>query len=151
MNDSSLPFDDSPRPFSKGHDPVKRGRGRPRGPAKVGPFSATRVLAELDGRTLAGRVLRQTRRDLIAHCGGNPTAPERLLIEAAAVKATRLYLLSYKTLDGGEIDLDNDHSMTLAWLNSMRQDLRELGMERRIRDVTPSLSEILKAHAEEDK
>jgi hypothetical protein len=133
---------------------VKRKR-RPKGSIKQdrlpGPFSDTRKLATLDGRTLAGRVLNQTRADMFEHLGGCPTAPERLLIEAVAVKATRLFLMSYKTLEGGEINLDNDHHMTLAWLNSMRQDLTTLGLQKRIRDVTPSLADILKQHAEEDE
>ena len=57
--------------------------------------------------------------------------------------------MSSKTIGDGLIDLDNDHHMTLAWLNSMRADLMALGLQRRIKDVTPSLSDFIKQHAEE--
>jgi len=109
---------------------------------KPGPFSRDRSLSTLDKRTKAGRVLRTTIGDLTAHLGGEPTAAEALLIQSAALKATRLFLLSEKLLAGGEIGEDGDHH-ALAWLNSMRQDLTALGLARRVRDVTPSLSEYL--------
>jgi hypothetical protein len=130
-----------------------RGKSRVAGKAKteknrnpVGPFSRDRSLTTLDKRTKAGRVLRQTRIDLADHVGGNPTAAERLIIESAAVKATRLFLLSEKLLAGGDISSESDHH-ALAWLNSLRLDLSALGLERRIKDVSPSISDILRDHA----
>jgi hypothetical protein len=105
---------------------------------KIGPFSRDRSLSTLDKRTKAGRVLRSTLSDLTAHVGGDPSAAEALLIQSAALKATRLFLLSEKLVGGGEIGEDGDHHC-LAWLNSMRQDLTALGLARRVRDVTPSL------------
>lgn len=90
-------------------------------------------------------MLRTTLSDLTAHCGGAPSAAERLLIQSAAIKATRLYLLSEKLLGGGEIGEDGDHH-ALAWLNSMRQDLTAIGLERRVRDVTPTIAEIAARH-----
>jgi hypothetical protein len=122
--------------------------GRPKGGknrAPVGPFSRDRSLTTLDKRTKAGRVLRQTRLDLADHVGGAPTAAERLIIESAAVKATRLYLLSEKLLNGGDISSESDHH-ALAWLNSLRLDLSALGLEKRIKDVTPTLATILAQH-----
>ena len=87
--------------------------------------------------------MRTTIADLSAHVGGAPTAAERLLIQSAAIKATRLFLLSEKILAGGEIGgVDGDHH-ALAWLNSLRQDLTALGLESRLRDVTPSLKDII--------
>ena len=69
----------------------------------VGPFSGDRSLATFDKRTKAGRVLRQTRVDLVEHVSGHPSAAERLIIDSAALKATQLYLLSEKLLAGGDI------------------------------------------------
>ncbi len=123
--------------------------GRPKGSknrAPVGPFSKDRKLTSLDSRTRAGRVLRQTRLDLTQHVGGHPTAAEALIIQSAAVKATRLFLLSDKLLSGGEIGESTDHNL-LAWLNSMRLDLAALGLERRVKDITPTLSDVLRDHA----
>ena len=49
---------------------------------------------------------------------------------------------------GGEIGgVDGDHH-ALAWLNSLRQDLTALGLESRLRDVTPSLKDIIAEHRE---
>jgi hypothetical protein len=93
--------------------------------------------------------LRQTRLDLADHVGGNPTAAERLIIESAAVKATRLFLLSEKLLNGGDISSESDHH-ALAWLNSLRLDLSALGLEKRIKDVTPSLADIVAGHRDSE-
>lgn len=116
----------------------------------VGPFSRDRSLTTLDKRTKAGRVLRQTRADLAHHVGGDPSAAERLIIESAAVKATRLFLLSEKLLGGGDIS-DGSDNHALAWLNSLRLDLAALGLERRVRDVTPSLQDLIERHHREPK
>lgn len=114
----------------------------------VGPFARDRSLTTLDKRTKAGRVLRQTIADLTGHVGGDPSAAEALLIQSAGVKATRLYLLSEKLLNGGEIGADSDHH-ALAWLNSLRLDLQALGLEKRCKDVTPSIADIARRiHAE---
>lgn len=117
----------------------------PKNRKAVGPFSKDRALSTIDRRTKAGRVLRQTLSDLRAHCGGDPSAAEALLIQSAALKATRLFLICEKLLAGGEIGADGDHH-ALSWLNSMRQDLTALGLARRVRDVTPSLSKIIAEH-----
>ena len=114
----------------------------------VGPFSRDRSLASLDKRTKAGRVMRQTLADLREHVGGNPTAAEGLIIQSAALKATRLYLLSAKLLEAEDAAIPEGDNHALAWLNSMRLDLQALGLAKRIRDVTPSLAEIVARHRE---
>ena len=114
---------------------------------KLGPFSRDRSLSTLDRRTNAGRVLRATITDLTEHLGGDPSAAERLLVQSAAIKAYRLFLLSEKLLAGGEIGADGDHHC-LAWLNSMRQDLTALGLARRVRDVTPNLADYIASNNE---
>jgi hypothetical protein len=123
--------------------------GRPKGSKHkplIGAFSTDRRLTSLDSRTKAGRILRQTCRDLTAQLGGDPSPAETLLIQSAAIKAVRLYLLSEKLLADGAIGSD-EHA--LAYLNSMRLDLVALGLKRRAKDVTPSLAEILASHSAE--
>lgn len=110
----------------------------------VGPFSRDRVLAGMDKRTRTGRIYRTIIADLIDHVGGNPSAAERLIIQSAALKATRLSLLSEKMLSG----IDNPESMdqhSLGWANSLRLDLGVLGLDKRIKDVTPKLKDIIAA------
>ncbi len=113
----------------------------------VGPFSKDRRIVEatLDRRSKVGRLFRTTVNDLSAQIGGDPSPAQALLIQAAALKAARLYLLSEKLLNGGDLSEGSDHS-ALAWLNSMRLDLSALGLERRIRDSGPSLQDIIRQH-----
>lgn len=67
--------------------------------------------------------------ELMAHIG-DASAPQRLLVQSAALKATRLMLLSQQLLDGQPPGDGSDHH-ALAWLNSMRLDLQALGLERK--------------------
>lgn len=108
-------------------------------------MSRDRNLATVDRRTKAGRVLRTVEADLVDHVGGHPSAAEMLLIRSASIKATRLSLLSEKLLSGEDLSAHaDDHS--LAWLNSLRLDLSALGLARRVKDVSPSLSDLMATH-----
>jgi hypothetical protein len=111
-----------------------------RKPHQAGPYSRDHVLSMIDKRTRAGRVYRTVIRELINHVGGDPSAAQRLLIESASIKATRLALLTDNLLAG--IEPGEDGHQALAWLNSLRMDLQALGLERRARDVT-SLADYL--------
>jgi hypothetical protein len=108
---------------------------------EVGPFSKHRTISLLDLRSRAGRVLKQTRDDSVAHVGGNPFQTQALIIQAASLKATRLFLLQEKLLDAGETKSE-DH--ILAWANSLRLDCVALGLEPRQKVVGPTLAKILK-------
>jgi hypothetical protein len=67
--------------------------------------------------------------ELVAHLG-DATAPQRLIIQAAALKATRMMLLTDQLLAGVPLSEGSDHH-ALAWLNSMRLDLQAIGLERK--------------------
>ena len=123
-----------------GKPPKLPANGKP-----FGPFARDRSLTTIDRRTKARRVLRQTRADLIDMLGGYPTAAESLLIQAASIKAVRLFLMSEQILSGNNFGEGSD-AHALAYLNSMRQDLTALGLEKRVKDVSPSLAQILAAH-----
>jgi hypothetical protein len=112
---------------------------------KVGPFSRDQALTDVDRRTRAGRVLRSVTVELIEHLG-DATAPQRLLVQAAALKATRLMLLTDQLLDGTPPSEGSDHH-ALAWLNSLRLDLQAIGLERK-GPATLDLREYLKSQAE---
>ena len=116
----------------------------PRASLKVGPFSRDHVLATLDRRSKAGRVYRTIEKDLVAHVGGAPSAVERLLIQSAAVKGTRLALLTEAVLDGRDIGNDGQ---ALAYANSFERTLIVLGLKAHVRDITPSIEDILRDHA----
>jgi hypothetical protein len=134
-------------------EPGGKSRVAPKSKAKhstkpVGPFSKDRRLTTLDARGKVGRLLRQTRLDLTEQVGGDPSPAEALIIQSAALKAARLFLLSEKLIGGDDLAEGSDHH-ALAWLNSMRLDLMALGLGRRIRDITPDLSTILREHSAE--
>lgn len=116
---------------------------RRRRAGSAGPFSRDHSLATIDRRTRAGRVLRNVEADLVQQLGGAPSTAQRLIIQSAALKATRLSLLAEKLLDGDDISEGSDHH-ALAWLNSMRLDLVALGLEAKAKDITPDLRTYMK-------
>jgi hypothetical protein len=101
---------------------------------RAGPFSRDESLLSLDRRTRAGRVMKSVIRELTLHIG-DATAPQRLLIQSAALKSVRLALLSDQLLDGTPPSEGSDHH-ALSWLNSLRLDLVAIGLERK---TMPSL------------
>lgn len=100
----------------------------------------------MDRRTRAGKFWKAVEAELVAHVG-TPTAPQRLLIQSATLKATRLALMSDALLQGEDIHAESSQDKALAWLNSLRHDLQALGLERRTA-LTPTLADYLEAKDE---
>ena len=68
------------------------------------------------------------RAELTAHCGGNPSFPQAMLIERAAVLALRIAQIEAKMLAGEALTLhDNNHA--IAWHNAYRRTLTAIGLE----------------------
>lgn len=118
----------------------------PRPNKEPGQQSRQARFLTLDESTPAGRVLRTVIDDLTDQLGGEPTAAEALLIQAVAIKATRLFLLGKKLLGLGDNEVMKSDDHALAYLNSMRCDLLALGLGRRTKDVTPNLPEFIRRH-----
>jgi hypothetical protein len=112
-----------------------KGRLGKRNKPQIGPFSRDRSIVTVDLRYRAGRILKQVRDDLTQQLGGAPTAAEALMIQAASVKAVRLYMMSDVLLERGDIHSDEK---ALSWANSMRMDLMALGLKARPRVVETS-------------
>jgi hypothetical protein len=70
----------------------------------------------------------------------------RRIVQSAALKATRLSLLTEQLLDGKPLSEGSDHH-ALAWLNSLRLDLQALGLERK-GPASIDLHEYLKTQTE---
>lgn len=111
---------------------------------KPGPFSRDQALVDVDRRTRAGRVMRSVREELLDQIG-DASAAQRILIQAASIKATRLALLQDSLLTGAAPSEGSEHH-ALAWLNSLRLDLQALGLERRA-TKTLDLNAYLKAQS----
>jgi hypothetical protein len=95
---------------------------------EIGPYSGPLTLAKLDGRTREAALMRRVRAELTAHCGGNPSFPQRCLIDRAATLALRIAQIEAKMLTGETLTLhDNNHA--IAWHNAYRRTLAAIGLE----------------------
>jgi hypothetical protein len=95
---------------------------------KLGAYSKEIVLARPDGRTKEARCLQQARKALIAHLGGEAclSAPQRALVERAAMLQLRCAVLDGKILDGTFSEYDA--KTYLAFSNSLTRTLAALGL-----------------------
>ena len=93
----------------------------------IGATSRRNAIRRLDGRTSEARYLKQVRNELFAHIGGNPTAPQKLLVERIAVDMLRLQLLDCE-MSCGTFSA-HDGRVAHALRNSVRLALREIGFE----------------------
>jgi hypothetical protein len=115
----------------------------PEGLAKRRQHKATRpqllTRAQLDGRTSAAKAFDQLVTDIEADLGGRDqlSTIERALIEAFAGAA--LHHLNTQLALGQQIDL----SQYAQVVSAMVRVASRLGLQRRSRDVTPTLSEYL--------
>ncbi len=71
--------------------------------------------------------MRQTRKELVAHVGGQPSATQRVMIERAVQLTLQIALLDAKHCDGGLSE--HDGRAYLAWTNTLTRLMRQLGMQ----------------------
>jgi hypothetical protein len=97
--------------------------------------------AQLDGRTSAAKAFDKMVADIEADLGGRDqlSTIERALIEAFAGAAVILHHLNTQFALGQQIDL-SQHAQAVS---AMVRVASRLGLQRRSRDVTPTLSEYL--------
>jgi hypothetical protein len=95
--------------------------------AKIRTFTNATVLAKMDGRTKEARLVRETRANLIAHLGGNPSATQRQLVERVVQLTLRVAAMDRKFAETGAHTL-HDTNQYLAWSNSLERALRHLGL-----------------------
>jgi hypothetical protein len=107
----------------------------------IGPYSRPSVLARLDGRTREGRLVRDTRAQLVAHLGGNPSVTQAALIERAVQLTLRIAAMDRKfAADGKMTELDT--RTYLAWSGSLSRAVRDIGLKS-VGQKAPSLQEHL--------
>jgi hypothetical protein len=92
---------------------------------RIGPYSRHGAVAKLDGRSREALFLKRRRVELVAHCGGAPTATQQAHIERACWLALRIAQLDEK-LAAGTLT-EHDTRAYLAWTNTHRLIMRELG------------------------
>jgi hypothetical protein len=101
------------------------------------------VLAGVDGRSVMARRYREIFTGIESDLGGDLTEAQRHLIARAATLAIWCEERETELGDGGEFDASQ--YATIA--NALRRLLSDLGLERRMRDVTPSLETYLAGKA----
>ena len=94
----------------------------------IAPYSRPAALAKLDGRTKEARLVRETRADLTAHVGGNPSATQRALIERAVQLSLRIAAMDRKFGQAGTMT-EHDSRTYLAWSACLSRAMRDLGLK----------------------
>jgi hypothetical protein len=92
------------------------------------PYSRRAELSKLDQRTREARLMRETRAELVQHCGGRPSVTQSALIEQLVQIKLRLCVMDRKFAETGA-QTDHDSRVYLAWTNSFARLLRQLGLQ----------------------
>lgn len=127
-------------------DKPARPTGRKRtAPAKAAGKARLRTLDALDHRTAAARRALDLVSALTVDLGGadNLSAGQVQLVQRAALLGAYIEDCEARWVAGDSIDVTE----WLAACNTQKRILQTLGLERRARDVTPRLSEILAGRA----
>jgi hypothetical protein len=118
-------------------------------PADCPPDAGKKVrwlsLSDIDGRTAAARAVRALIADIEADLGGvdRMSAGERAIAARAALGTAMLQHMESVWLSGRPIDIAQYSTLT----NSVARSFKMLGLERRAKDVVPSLAQYLDARA----
>jgi hypothetical protein len=99
----------------------------------------------LDRRTREARLLEEARAALTRHIGGSPSEVERVLIERCARLQLFIAAMDAEAFEAGTLS-ERDSRMYLAWNNSLRLSLRELGVKQAKPEKTTSLASIVARH-----
>jgi hypothetical protein len=97
------------------------------------------VLDNVDGRSAVARRYRDVLSELISDLGGDPSGAQSAIARRAASLCVVCEQAEAEMLAGGILDLAE---FTTA-ANSLRRLLSDLGLERRAKDITPSLASYL--------
>jgi hypothetical protein len=103
------------------------------------------MLAKLDRRTKEARLLEAARASLTRHVGGAPDDIQRVLIERASRLMVYIETMDAQALEDGTMSERNSRSY-LAWTNSLRLTLRDLGVRASPAEKLPDLHDIVAEH-----
>jgi hypothetical protein len=103
-------------------------------------------LEGVDGRCVLARRYRDILASLVSDLAGDPSEAQSLIARRSATLAVWCELAEARMAKGDDLDIGEFTTAT----NALRRLLADLGLERRARDVTPSLADIA-AQIEADK
>jgi hypothetical protein len=104
--------------------------------------STKQPMLRYDLRTSDGRLFKATVKELTEHVGGNPTPPQKILINRAANLTVVIEQLERKILATEGPPSYHSTRQFLAWTNSLRLILVNLGLDRKER-APARLAEVL--------
>jgi hypothetical protein len=110
---------------------------------RLAPHSKPEMLAKLDRRTKESRLLEAARASLTRHVGGSPNDVQRVLIERAARLQVFIELMDAAAFEAGGMS-DHASRQYLAWVNTLRRCLCDLGLKEAAPAKPRSLSDIVK-------
>jgi hypothetical protein len=111
---------------------------KPEGRSRISNGSAT-FLDGVDGRSALARRWRDIALQLTADIGGDPSEAQSLIARRAATLGVWCEQCEAGLAAGGELDIVAFTTAT----NALRRLLADLGLERRAKDITPSLAQYL--------
>jgi hypothetical protein len=117
------------------------------GMANLRPYSRAEALSKIDGRTREGKLMQETRAELVRHLGGAPTVAQRALIERAVWMTLHLAVMDRRTAEKGGQMTEHDSVRYLAWTNTLTRTIRAIGLRGEGNPQRPSLSDHLAARA----
>ena len=100
-------------------------------------------LENVDGRSALARRYRDILGQLTSDLGSDPSEAQSLIARRAVTLAVWCEQAEAELANGAELDIG---TFTTA-ANAMRRLLNDLGLERRARDITPTLSKYLEGTA----
>jgi hypothetical protein len=119
-----------------------------RDPQKSRITNGSALLPGVDGRNAWVRRCKDVIEEIVSDLGGSDatSAAERSLVRRAAVLTTELERLEKKFALAGEAST-NDLDLYIRAAGNLRRLLEAVGLERRVIDATPTLSQYLRSVA----
>jgi hypothetical protein len=115
-------------------------RLKPEARSRISNGSAT-FLPGTDGRSAIARRWRDIAQALASDLGGDPSEAQALIARRAASLAVWCEQCEAGLAQGGALDIMQFTTAT----NALRRLLADLGLERRAREITPTLAEYLQS------
>jgi hypothetical protein len=101
------------------------------------------MVAKLDRRTKESRLLEAARAVLTRHVGGAPNDVQKVLIERAARLQVFIELQDAAAFEAGGMS-DHAARQYLAWVDTLRRCLCDLGLKEAAAAKPPSLDEVVR-------
>lgn len=114
---------------------------KPQGATRIGTQGT--ILQGVDMRTNGGRRFKELCADLVQHLCDDATAPQLAIIRRAAALAVWCEQAEAGQARGDDLDIAAYSTAS----NTLRRLLTDLGLDRKARDITPSLADYIAGRA----